>query len=109
MCFEVRSKGLRGSKFPGEECEGIGVNLLRHIVYSLTRELECVALGGILFVSFGMTHLGGVKVNSTHAVGKVFSLMTRKHGLVILKKQSTSSFHANNVTQSWHPAKVFYE
>ena len=69
-----------------------------------------MALGGILFVSFGMTHLGGVKVNSTHnAVGKVFSLMTRKHGLVILKKQSTSSFHTNNVTQSWHPAKVFYE
>ena len=44
VCFEVRSKGLRGSKFPGEECEGIGVNLLRQIVYSLTRELECVWL-----------------------------------------------------------------
>lgn len=70
----------------------------------------CVALGDILFVSFGMTHLGGVKVNSTHyAVGKVFSLMTRKHGLVILKKQSTSSFHTNNVTWTWSPAKVFYE
>ena len=61
-------------------------------------------------MSFGMTHLRGVKVNSTHyAVGKVFSLMTRKQGLVILKKQSTSSFHTNNVTQTWSPAKVFYE
>lgn len=40
---------------------------------------------------------------------KFFPLMTRKHGLVILKKRSTSSFHTNNVSQAWSRAKVFYE
>lgn len=59
---------------------------------------------------FGMTHLWCDEGNSTHyAVGKIFPLMTRKHGLVILKKQSTSSFHTNNVTQTWSHAKAFYE
>lgn len=77
--------------------------------------LECVWLwdlffGDILFVSFGMTLLGYNEVNSMlYVVGKVFPLMTRKHGLVILKKEITSSFHTNNVTQAWSPAKVFYE
>lgn len=61
-------------------------------------------------VTFRMAHLGCDEVISTHhTVGKVFPLMTRKHGLVILKKQSTSSFHTNNVTQTWTRAKVFYE
>lgn len=61
-------------------------------------------------MSFGMTHLGCDEVNSTlNAVGKVVPLMTRKHGLVILKKQSISSFHTNNVTWTWSQAKVFYE
>lgn len=65
---------------------------------------------GTLFVPFRMTHLGCDEViSSHHAVGKVFPLMTRKYGLVILKKQSTSSFHTNNVTQTWSWAKVFYE
>ena len=96
-------------------CESTGADLLRHVVYCLSRELECVWLldfffRDILFVPFGMTHLECDEVNSTfYGVGKVFPLMTRKHGLVILKKQSTSSFHTNNVTQTWRQAKVFYE
>lgn len=61
---------------------------------------------GTFYLSFGMTHLGCDEVNSTHAVGKAFPLMTRKHGLVILKKQSTSSLHTNNVTYIWSQAKV---
>lgn len=74
----------------------------------------CVALGFLLWghfiCVFGMTHLGCDEVNSAHyAVGKVFPLMTRKHGLVILKKQSTSSFHTNNVIRTWSQAKLFYE
>lgn len=65
---------------------------------------------GTFHTSFGMTHLACDEVNCIHhTVGKVFPVMTQKHGLVILKKQSTSSFHTNNVTQTWSQAKVFYE
>lgn len=117
-CSEVKRKGREGASGPGRKAsKGTGRNLLRCPV-----QLSLDGQGGwnvsgtgvsslrIFSVSFGMTHLGCDEMNSAHrAVGKVFPVMTQKHGLVILKKQSTSSFHTNNVTQTWSRAKVFYE
>lgn len=109
-------KVLRGSQYPGEHCVRVhwGKSSQTRWLLPAKGAGMCVAFGFLLWayfiVSFGMTHLGCDEVNSTfYAVGKVFPLMTRKHGLVILKKQSTSSFHTNNVTQTWSQAKVFYE
>lgn len=74
----------------------------------------CVVLGfffwGYFICVFGMIYFGCDEVNFVYyVVGKVFFLMIRKYGFVILKKQSIFLFYINNVIRIWSQVKFFYE